>query len=235
MEAVQGPPLLPAPKFEPDTERIKRRLIQKGVHHPTPKIIHNLRKKQIQKHNRKLKRLAQKSQTPPPSESQQLDLSDESHFQTIKHEYKEFTKAVKGVKNSALMVGKPWERLERAGLREIASESREYSGEKLKREKLRELREMFEERKLEDLQWVLDDDVLVKEEWLDGEKGNWEPAKRRRSEAEVVRFLVDRFVFESFFFFFFLIKKVFLHIQRGNTIFIIFKIVISFFYTVIIS
>ena len=103
------------------------------------------------------------------------------------------------MKNSALMVGKPWERLERAGLREIASESREYSGEKLKREKLRELGEMFEERKREALLWVLDDDVLVKEEWLDGEKTNWDPSKRRRSEAEVVRFLVDRFVFESLF------------------------------------
>jgi hypothetical protein len=95
------------------------------------------------------------------------------------------------------MVGKPWERLETAGLGEIASESRECCGEKLKREKLRELREMFEERKSVDLLWVfLDDDVLVKEEWLDGEKGNWDPAKRRPSEAEVFRFLVDRFEFE---------------------------------------
>jgi hypothetical protein len=68
------------------------------------------------------------------------------------------------------------------------------SGEKLKKEKLRE---MFEERKCEDLLWVLeDDDVLVKEECLDGEKGNWDPAKRRRSEAEVVRFLVDRLEYE---------------------------------------
>ncbi len=100
------------------------------------------------------------------------------------------------MKNSALMVGKPWERLETAGLGEIASESRECSGEKLKREKLRELREMFEGKRV-DLLWVfLDDDVLVKEECLDGEKGNWDPAKRRRSEAEVVRFLVDRFEFE---------------------------------------
>ncbi|XP_040999766.1 pentatricopeptide repeat-containing protein At5g67570, chloroplastic [Juglans microcarpa x Juglans regia] len=195
MEAVQGPPLLPAPIFEPDTQKIKRKLVQKGVL-PTPRIIHILRKKQIQKNNRKLNPLSQKSQaTPPLSDSQKQALAEDSHFQTLKNEYKDFTKAVKaetGVKTRTLMVGKPWESLERAGIREISSESREYCGEKLKREKLSELRELFEERKREALRWVLDEDVLVKEEWLDGEKGVWEPSKRRRSEAEEVKFLVDR-------------------------------------------
>ncbi|KAG6663093.1 hypothetical protein CIPAW_02G002000 [Carya illinoinensis] len=195
MEAVQGPPLLPTPMFEPDTQQIKRKLVQKGVL-PTPKIIHILRKKQIQKNNRKLNPLSQKSQaTQPLSESQKQALAEDSHFQTLKNEYKDFTKAVKaetGVKTRTLMVGKPWESLERAGIREISSESREYCGEKLKREKLSELRELFEERKREALRWVLDDDVLVKEEWLDGEKEVWEPSKRRRSEAEDVRFLVHR-------------------------------------------
>ena len=95
------------------------------------------------------------------------------------------------------MVGKPWERLDRVGLREVASESTEYSGGKLKKEKLRELREMFEERRLDELQWVLDDDILIKEEWLDGENRVWDPSKRQRNEAEVIRFLVERFVFQS--------------------------------------
>ncbi len=96
-------------------------------------------------------------------------------------------------------MGKPWERLERVGLREIASESNEYSGGKLKKEKLRELREMFEERKREELQWVLEDDMVIKQEWLDSEKSVWNPTKRQRSEAEVIQFLVERFVFESIF------------------------------------
>lgn len=95
------------------------------------------------------------------------------------------------------MVGMPWERLERVGCREMASTSTEYSGEKLKREELRELKEMFESRKRQDLQWVLDDDVEIKEEWLDDEKRVWNPIKRRRrGEGEVIRFLVDRFVLE---------------------------------------
>ncbi|KAK7849273.1 pentatricopeptide repeat-containing protein, partial [Quercus suber] len=194
MEAVQGPPSFPSPKFEPDTDKIKRKLIQQGVH-PTPKIVHLLRKKQIQKHNRKLNRLSKQSQTPPLSESEKQALEEETHFQTIKHEYKEFTKAIKAEargSTGALMVGKPWERLERVGLREVASESTEYSGGKLKKEKLRELREMFEERRLDELQWVLDDDILIKEEWLDGENRVWDPAKRQRNEAEVIRFLVER-------------------------------------------
>ncbi|KAM4128225.1 hypothetical protein ACJW30_02G150500 [Castanea mollissima] len=194
MEAVHGSPSLPTPKFEPDTDKIKRKLIQQGVH-PTPKIVHILRKKQIQKNNRKLNRLSKQSQTPPLSESEKQALEEETHFQTIKHEYKEFTKAIKAETREstvALMVGKPWERLERVGLREVSSESTEYSGGKLKKEKLRELREMFEERKLVELQWVLDDDILIKEEWLDGENRMWNPANRRRNEAEVIRFLVER-------------------------------------------
>ncbi|KAF3439065.1 hypothetical protein FNV43_RR17340 [Rhamnella rubrinervis] len=194
MEALHGAPQVPPPQFEPDTDRIKRKFIKKGVN-LTPKIIHTLRKKEIQKHNRKLKRLADRSPDPPLTESQKQALASESHFQTLKREYKEFTKVVEAKSDGhggALMVGMPWKRLERVGFRELASASTEYKGEKLKREELRELKEMFESRKRQGLQCVLDDDVEIREEWLDGEKRVWNPMKRRRSEDEVIRFLVDR-------------------------------------------
>ncbi|CAM8984814.1 unnamed protein product [Rhodiola kirilowii] len=44
MEASAGAPRIVTPRFEPDTEKIKLRLLKKGVN-PTPKIIHTLRKK----------------------------------------------------------------------------------------------------------------------------------------------------------------------------------------------
>lgn len=184
MEALSKPSQAP-PQFEPDTGRIKRYLLKKGVD-PTPKIVHNLRKKEIQKHNRRAKRLADRSPNPPLTESQKQALAEESHFQTLRCEYRDFNRAV---------VGRPWERLDSV---EIATLSAEYGGEKLKREELRELGQMFESRRREELRWVLDDDVELKEEWLEGEKRPWDPSKRRRCEAEVIRFLVDRFVFGTF-------------------------------------
>ncbi|KAJ7952750.1 Pentatricopeptide repeat [Quillaja saponaria] len=197
MEGLHGPSLRLSLKFEPDTEKIKRKLLQKGVY-PTPKIVHTLRKKETQKHNRKLKGEAEQANQPPAlTESQKEKFSEEYHFQTLQREYKEFTKAIEakaGEKNETLMVGRPWEGLQRVELLEIASANKEYEGEKLKRESLNELKEMFEARKREELQWVLDDDIEIKEGWFNGESGSWDPEKRRqsRSEAEVIRFLVDR-------------------------------------------
>ncbi|KAH7511218.1 hypothetical protein FEM48_ZijujUnG0037000 [Ziziphus jujuba var. spinosa] len=198
MEALQGAPQIPPPQFEPDIEKIKRKLINKSVN-PTPKIIHTLRKKEIQKHNRKLKRLADRAPYPPLTEPQEQALDEEFHFQRLKREYKDFSKAVKaktgaaaGNGDGASMVGMPWQKLERVGFRELASASNEYKGEKLKREELRDLKEMFESRKREELQLVLDDDIEIKEEWFDGEQRAWDPLKRRRSEVETIRFLLDR-------------------------------------------
>ncbi|VVA23388.1 PREDICTED: pentatricopeptide [Prunus dulcis] len=195
METLQGSlPQLPHTKFEPDTDKIKRRLNNGGVY-PTPKIVHTIRKKEIQKHNRKLNRLAKADPSSPPlSQSQKQALADETHFQTLKHEYRDFTKAVKAkTGDGESMVGRPWEGIERIGFRELASTSAEYVGEKLKKEELKALREMFEARKLDDLKWVLDDDIGLKEDWMDGENRVWDPAKRRRrGEGEVIQFLVDR-------------------------------------------
>lgn len=195
MEALSRNAPIPSPKFEPDTDKIKRTLLQKGVR-PTPKVVRSLRKKEIQKHNRKLKRLAQRQadQSPPLSESQKQLIAEETHFLTLRSEYKEFSKAIEAKPAGGLMVGRPWERLERVNLKELTGFRTGYNRDNLKKESLRELRKLFEARKLEELQWALDDDVELKEEWLESENGHCDAVKRRRGDAEVIRFLVDRFV-----------------------------------------
>ncbi|KAF4375149.1 hypothetical protein F8388_017295 [Cannabis sativa] len=185
MEALSGVPRIPLRKFEPDTDKIKRNLLEKGVQ-PTPKVIHTLRKKEIQKHNRKLNK-TQTDQAPPPP----LHLTEESHFKTLKREYMDFNKEVNS-KMGVPTVGNPWERLDSLRLRELAGATTEYAGEKLRREELRELGRVFEARKRDELRWVLEDDLEISEEVLNGEKKVWDPLKRRRGEVEVIQFLVDR-------------------------------------------
>lgn len=193
MEAAVASSSSSLPQFEPNIEAIKRRLLKRGVY-PTPKIVHNLRKKEIQKHNRKLNKDVE-------SQRQALFvLEEESHFQALKHEYKEFNKAIseerRGESGGGLLVGKPWERIERVKLKEIGSGSREFNGGKLKRENLRQLKEVFEG----NLKWVFDDDIDVEDsDWLrSGSEEKWDPAKRWRGEGEAIRFLVDRFVIDIF-------------------------------------
>ena len=53
-----------------------------------------------------------------------------------------------------------------------------------------ELKEMFEARKMDDLKWVLDDDIEVNEDWLNGENESKPIKTRKRSGVEVIRFLV---------------------------------------------
>lgn len=93
------------------------------------------------------------------------------------------------------MAGKPWERIEGPKLRDLVSEDEEFHGESLKRQNLKELKEMFEE----DLRWVLEDDVDVEDDdcLLPTEKQMQDlgPSKRWRNEKEAIRFLVDRFRF----------------------------------------
>uniref|UniRef100_A0A2P2MNA3 Pentatricopeptide repeat-containing protein At5g67570ic-like isoform X1 n=1 Tax=Rhizophora mucronata TaxID=61149 RepID=A0A2P2MNA3_RHIMU len=188
----------PAAQFEPNIEAIKRRLIKKGVY-PTPKIIHILRKKEIQKHNRKLNKIARTQETALLTPSQKQALAEESHFQTLKREYKAFNKAIEArtrrettttTTPSGLLVGRPWERIERAKLREIASGSKEFDGGSLKRGNLKELKVLFED----DLKWVLENDVEVEDDdWLKGGKQSaWNPPTGRRDEREAIRFLVAR-------------------------------------------
>ncbi|KAK2356840.1 Pentatricopeptide repeat (PPR) superfamily protein [Trifolium repens] len=177
MEALhmQGHTLRPLAQFQPDTDNIRRNLIKKGVT-PTPKIIHTLRKKQIQKHNRKLNRQAQ--QSPPLSKTQKQTLEEEQHFHELKHEYKQFTKALEGNKGLSL-VGKPWEGVEKVEFLERMKVSEDNGGGKLKRESLMELKEMFRERKMDELKWVFDDDLEIDEAWFDENSYEKKTSKRR--------------------------------------------------------
>lgn len=186
MEAQPVPLQVPAPaqaQFEPNMEKIKQKLLKHGVF-PTPKILRTIRKKEIQKHNRKQAKMQSQA---PLTPSQQQALAEEQDFQTLKREFKQFRRAVAS-KSCDPLLGKPWERIERLKFRQLASQSKEFAGDNLKRENLRELKEMFEK----DLNWILDDDVQVGSHDL-AEKVEWEPEKRWRSEAEAIRVLVDRF------------------------------------------
>ncbi|CAJ2635264.1 unnamed protein product [Trifolium pratense] len=186
MEALNTHSLRPIARFQPDTDNIRRNLIKKGVT-PTPKIIHTLRKKEIQKHNRKLNRQAQIS--PPLSKTQKQTLEEEQHFHELKHEYKQFTKALEENKGLSL-VGKPWEGVEKVEFLERVKVNKDNGGGKLKRESLMELKEMFLERKMDELKWVFDDDLEIDEAWFD--ENSYEKKTSKRSEVKVVRFLVDR-------------------------------------------
>ncbi|XP_059641335.1 pentatricopeptide repeat-containing protein At5g67570, chloroplastic [Cornus florida] len=197
MEASTGPPRLPTPPTQPNTEILKQKLLRKGVY-PTPKIIHTLRKKQLQKSLRKSKRHQSQSQSQshsqPLAQSQAQSIAEEAHFQTLKTEYRNFTKAFDSTtegKNGVPMIGKPWERLERVGLRELASASKEHAAHKLKSEHLRELSEILEKER-DQFRWLLDDDIELEEGWLEKERRSQAPLKRRRDEGEEIRFLVDK-------------------------------------------
>ncbi|KAL2928126.1 hypothetical protein RDABS01_033554 [Bienertia sinuspersici] len=189
MEAFTGAPAIPScNSVDPLTQQIKERLLKKGVS-PTPKIIHTLRKKHLQKTLRKSKRL---SPPEPLTQSQEEALSHESYFQTISQEYRDFTKAVSKTSN---LVGKPWEPLEGEKLKALSSgyEGNEpnFDG-KLKFEHLRELGLIFEERKVEALSSFLDDDIELEEGMLEGDNASGSFIRRRVSDAEAIRILVDR-------------------------------------------
>ncbi|KAL5713603.1 hypothetical protein ACHQM5_015664 [Ranunculus cassubicifolius] len=173
--------------FEPNTEKIKRNLLKKGVI-PTPKIVHILRKKEIQKFNRKTKKIAEKTLEKPLSEAEKQNLSEESHFRQINREYRAITKVFKDSENAKLMVGKPWERLERSKLKEFASGSKEFTGGKLKGEPLVELGEILAKRNYDDRNWLLDEDIEVGD-WM--EEKTVKP-RRQLGETEAIQFLVKR-------------------------------------------
>lgn len=188
MEASTGPPHLPTPSPAIDVGKLKQNLLQKGVD-PTPKIIHTLRKKELQKFNRRLAKQAAK-QPPPLTETQKQTLAEESYFQAVKSEYKTFKKEV-NAKNDERIVGRPWETIEKLKLQELSSESKVYSGDKLNSERLWELSDIIESER-DKFSWLLDNDVEIKQGWFDNERPNWDYRQRRRGEAETIRFIIDR-------------------------------------------
>ncbi|GAB4846886.1 hypothetical protein Ancab_025894 [Ancistrocladus abbreviatus] len=202
MVAFAAPPPLPTPRNDPVTEKIKQHLLNKGVY-PTPKIIQALRKKHLQKSIRKSKRLAAaaaaQSQTQPLTDSQKQALAEELYFQTVSREYKIFNRTLDSKAKDpvlvagAKMTGRPWERLEREKLRELASESGEYRGGNLNSAHLKELGQFFEERKREAIYLLLDDDIELEEGILErGSSRGYSGKHGRRADAEAIGFLVDR-------------------------------------------
>lgn len=186
MDSATGPLSLPNPPPQPNLEKIKHRLLKYGVE-PTPRILHNLRKKELQKSNRRIAK--QNAKLPPPlSDAQKQAVLEESHFETIKSEFKRFTKSIGNGENEKL-VGVPWERLERIQLRELASDNMEYDGEKLNSRHLRELSDVIECER-EKFSWLLDNDIEVEEGWIENDGGRWAPKKR--SEIEATKLLIDR-------------------------------------------
>jgi len=93
------------------------------------------------------------------------------------------------------LVGKPWEGVEKVEFLERMKVNNEHRGDKLKRESLIELKEMFRERKIDELKWVFEDDIEINEVWLAENDDGKRKKTSKRSEVQVVRFLVDRFVF----------------------------------------
>lgn len=89
------------------------------------------------------------------------------------------------------MVGRPWERLGRGKLRELAPGSDEFTGDNLNSRYLRELGEIFEERKKEAFSLMLDDDDVELEDPMTVSNA-YGHVKRRRADTETIQFLVDR-------------------------------------------
>ncbi|EYU44501.1 hypothetical protein MIMGU_mgv1a002053mg [Erythranthe guttata] len=187
MEASTGTPSsFPNPPPQPNLEKIKQKLLKYGVQ-PTPRILHNLRKKEIQKSNRRLAK--QTSKLPPPlSDAQREAVLEESHFRTIKKEYNKFTKNEATEK----LVGKPWEGLGMIQLRELSIDKTDYESERLNPEHLMELSDIIECER-DKFSWILDKDIDLEDGLFENEGRKWAP--RQRTEAESIKFLVDRFVY----------------------------------------
>lgn len=211
MEAVTPSALCKPTNFRPNTDNIARKLVHRGVH-PTPKIIHTLRKKAIQKHNRRRQKENDPSGRSP--EGKDGTSGEYSEYLALREEYRELNRAWKSKRSDfdgdpgSEMVGLPWEGIERVRMRETlgcggGEEGFGVLGKVGKREGLRELGEMFEERRREELRWLLDDDDLE----LDGEEKeglsssekdglDWSDgmrkSKRIRTEDESIKFLAAR-------------------------------------------
>ncbi|MQM05382.1 hypothetical protein Taro_038192, partial [Colocasia esculenta] len=181
------PPRAEGRPYEPSTEALKQRLLRGGVV-PTPKILHALRKKEIQKGIRRSKKRALEAEEPPVSESQRHLADEETLFRTISTEYRAVREELRrrnGGAPASSVLGKPWERSHGVELR--GSASVEFNGGRLKGEHLNELAEILSERNSGDLRWLLDNDV----EELPMEDGNktFLPGRMSREEDKI-RFLV---------------------------------------------
>ncbi|KAJ0961429.1 hypothetical protein J5N97_000384 [Dioscorea zingiberensis] len=186
-------PRCEAKPLDPNTEAIKQRLIRKGVV-PTPKILHALRKKELQKSLRKAKKQALNAESPRLSDAQKQVLEEEARLRAARAEYRAFKEDVEKRRERVLVLsGRPWERLKAVDLRGIWSYGKEDLGDgRLKREHLVELREMLEKRNAEEYEWLLDDDV---EEARGDEKlREWKKSSPKGlvGDEEKIKWLIER-------------------------------------------
>ncbi|XP_017702069.2 pentatricopeptide repeat-containing protein At5g67570, chloroplastic isoform X3 [Phoenix dactylifera] len=190
------PTLLPRSEgkksFEPNTEAIKQRLLRKGVF-PTPKILHAIRKKEIQKALRRDKKEALKDEPLPLSASQRQALEEEAHFRTVSAEYRAVREELRRRNEKALaLAGKPWERSDKVDLRGLMSLKEECGEGRLKGEHLVELREMLAERNGERFRWLLDDDVEEVGGVVDKREMKQVPWKQNLGDEEKIQLLIKR-------------------------------------------
>ncbi|XP_020574511.1 pentatricopeptide repeat-containing protein At5g67570, chloroplastic isoform X2 [Phalaenopsis equestris] len=184
------PPSSNGKVLEPDTEVIKQRLIRKGVV-PTPKILHTLRKKEIQKYMRRTKKLNQRKST--LTEVQMRALEEDTLFRKAKAEYRVVMAEVDSRREP---VGRPWKRASCVDIMKLGSEADGFLEKKLKVEHLEELRKVFVERNAEILRGFIDDaDVEsfengVKQSSMNGMKRR--ESIERMSDDEKIQLLARR-------------------------------------------
>lgn len=179
-------PVLPTSKRTqpsiPTDDTIKKRLLRKGVN-PTPKILHNLRKKETLKSLRRAKKQALSQNPPPLTDAQKQALAEDEHFRTIRAEYCEFRRD--------LIRRRPWEKEKNVvDLNNVLGSGEEVG---LRGEHLEELREMFKERNRVKFQWLLDDDL--EEDVSGGEKSYRDSIKlkkRAMGDEQKIKLIVKR-------------------------------------------
>ncbi|PKA58181.1 Pentatricopeptide repeat-containing protein [Apostasia shenzhenica] len=181
--------------FEPNTEAIKQRLLRKGVD-PTPKILHTLRKKEIQKHIRRSKKQAKREEAHTLTESQKNLLEEEALFRSAAAEYRAL-RAELGWKSqpAPALVGSPWKKLSGAYMAGLGSESKVLTGQKLKAEHLEELRMLLAERNEEAMKCFLDDDDVEKIGVGEQIRIRRSPSIERMTDDEKIKLLTRRFVY----------------------------------------
>ncbi|KAL0921747.1 hypothetical protein M5K25_008852 [Dendrobium thyrsiflorum] len=166
--------------FEPNLEVIKQRLLRKGVV-TTPKILHTLRKKEIQKYLRRSKKLNKQEENLPLTEPQMRALEEDKLFRNATAEYRAVMAEVDSKREiTRELVGRPWKRLSGVDMVKLGSEADALLEKKLNVECLEELRKVLVERNGEILKWFIDDADVESFE-VGGEESRAKAMNRRHS------------------------------------------------------
>ncbi|XP_028554371.1 pentatricopeptide repeat-containing protein At5g67570, chloroplastic-like [Dendrobium catenatum] len=170
--------------FEPNLEVIKQRLLRKGIV-ATPKILHTLRKKEIQKYLRRTKKLNKREENLPLTEPQMRALEEDKLFRTATAEYRTVMAEVDSKREIRReLVGRPWKRLSSVDMVKLGSEADGLLEKKLNVERLEELRNVLVERNGEILRWFIDDADVESFE-VGGEESRAKAMNRRHSMEQM--------------------------------------------------